>query len=262
MMMGSVSKLHPWTLLHALPIYGSLRVPSRFAVLFTFYLALCAGVTVQWLLGRLATWNVPVDLWAWRRAFPALLTLAVVLHLAWGNAEVIDRWRGAPLPPVDRSARYQITSMGEYGRYASFPARGVSTQGCYTGMTYPAASGLRVGPVPQARMAGEARAESRVTWLGRTANTMTIEVESKGGTLVVNQTWARGWSSSVGTVAAGDTGLVEVQDLPEGIQTVRLRYRPETLTAAIGVGSAGAVGTLLMWLVPTWRRRRRTIRPN
>jgi hypothetical protein len=48
---GHYGPWSPWELLQRLPLYESLRVPSRFAVLFTFYLALLAGLGLD-ALGR------------------------------------------------------------------------------------------------------------------------------------------------------------------------------------------------------------------
>lgn len=258
LMMGRGSAVHPWPLLHALPVYGSLRVPSRFAVLMTFYFGMAAGVGLQWALGWLRARRWPADLFALRRAAPALIVLAVALHIAWGNGEVIARWEGPPLPSIDPSSRYVVTPFSEYGGYASFPARGVSTRGCYTGMTYPAAVGLRVGDVAQAWFVGEGREDASVRWRARTANTMALDVAvpEAAPTLEINQTWALGWRSDVGEVVRARNGLLHVTNLPAGEHTVRLRYRPDDLGVAIALGLAGVGGTLSLLLVLTIRRRR------
>ena len=261
LMLGRVTPFHPWALLHALPVYGSLRVPSRFAVLMTFYLGLGAAIALQAAVGWLARRRWRHDLDFLRGALPWVLLLAIAGHLAWGNGAVIDRWRGPPLPPVDHDAEYHLISRHQYGAYASFPARGVSNVGCYTGMTYPAAPGLWEGQRAQVRL----RPGGEVHGVERTANTITADVElSVPGDLVVNQTWARGWSSDVGRVEQGDRGLIVVRGVPSGRRRVRLRYVPDDLALASALGGTGLLATLFVawWPSPArLRRRRRRARP-
>lgn len=252
-MMGRVSPLHPWSLLHHLPVFGSLRVPSRFAVFLTFYLGFGAAFAMQWLRTRLA--DARLGPWA----VPALVLLGTSAHLYWGNAEVIDRWREAAPPRVDRSPeQYYLTPQAEYGAYASFPARGVSTRGCYTGMTFEAARGLWEGRREQARVPGGTLHAMR-----RTANTITLDVEREGDApVVLNQTWAIGWTSSLGRVERGPSGLIELHDLPSGRHEVKLRFFPEELPLTAGLTGLGFVASGVVWGVSRRRRRRERTKRN
>jgi len=251
--LGHVTDWHPWALLHELPVYGSLRVPSRFAVLFLFYLALGAALATDALARRLAHFRgrCPV---AWPRAIPAVLLVLVAGDIAWGNGRVIARWNRDPLPPIDRQADYRLLPFTAYRDYASFPARGVSNRGCYTGMTaYHAARDLVVGPRPQVRVDG-----GRLLAYRRTANTMTAEVQlERPGTLRFNQTWAVGWRSNLGTVEASPGGSIVVRSVPAGRHTVVLRYVPDDLLAASIGGVLGLILTLAVAFFPRRRRRRR-----
>ncbi len=251
--LGRVTEWHPWSLLHSLPVYGSLRVPSRFAVLFLFFLALGAALSTDAIARRLAHFRGRCRV-AWPRAVPLLLLLLVAGDIAWGNGKVIARWNRDPLPPIDRLADYHLLPFSAYRDYASFPARGVSSQGCYTGMTaYRAARDLVVGPRPQVRVEG-----GRLVTFRRTANTMTAVVEvERSGVLRFNQTWAVGWRSNVGTVEASPGGSILVRDVPAGRHTVVLRYVPDDLLAASVGGAIGFVATLLVAFFPHRRRRRR-----
>ncbi|MCU0672990.1 MAG: hypothetical protein MUE69_09405 [Myxococcota bacterium] len=248
-MMGRVTPLHPWSLLHHLPVFGSLRVPSRFAVLTTFYLGLSAAFAIEWLRARLAEKRATRA----HALVPALLLVGMGAHLYWGNAAVIDRWRELAPPAIDPDPEYFLTSGGEYHAYASFPARGVSTRGCYTGMTFEAARGLWEGRREQARVPG-----GRLIAMTRTANTITLEVERDGDApIVINQTWAVGWSSDVGRVVQGASGLIEVHDVPAGRHVITLRFFPDELPLTVGLTLAGFAMAGVVLVVA--RRRRRAL---
>lgn len=248
--MGRVTPVHPWPLLHHLPVFGSLRVPSRFAVLLTFYLGLGAAFAIEWLRARLAERRAPGRSWGAHALVPATLLVGMSAHLYWGNAEVIDRWREPAPPPIDRNPEYFLTSGAEYHAYASFPARGVSTRGCYTGMTFEAARGLWEGQREQARVPG-----GRLHDVLRTSNTIVVDLEAGQAPVVLNQTWAEGWTSDVGRVERGATGLIELHDVPPGRCEVRLRFFPAEFPLTVGLTLVGfALSVLVLWRA---RRRRR-----
>lgn len=246
MMMGWVSPVHPWPLLHHLPIFGSLRVPSRFAVITTLYLGFAAAMGVEWLEHALTRTRLSRKL---RHAALGALLLGMAAHEYWGNAELIDRWRHLPPPPIVHDATYYIAPPHFSGGSAAYPARGISGRDCYTGMEYTAAPGLWSGRVPQARVEN-----GRLIALERTTNTITLEVEARAGARVfVNQTWAVGWTSDVGNAVRGSMGLVEIEAIPPGRSTIVLRFFPEEfpLTA-----STTALGFIASGLVLARARRR------
>jgi hypothetical protein len=229
--MGSFGPYAPWTLLQDAPVFGSLRVPSRWAVFFVFYLALLGGVTLD--RARLALGRMR-GLWRFLRkplVFAlAFIPLALAADIGYGNAKTIDRWRRAPLPRVVEDGTYHLRPWDEYRRYAAFPALDVSNPGCYSGMTYRAAPGLWTGEGEQVRFEGRSGV---LESFSHTNNTIRARVSVPlGATAVFNQTWAEGWQSSTGTVSKNTRGLITVA-LPPGTHDVVLRYRPTTLKPAL-----------------------------
>jgi hypothetical protein len=213
-------------------VFSSLRVPARFAVLLTFYLGLAAGIGMEHIARRARRERA-----RGARFAPWALFLGSAVLLYYGNAQVIDRWRGSPVRSMDSPERYHVTASREYDGYASFPARGVSTRGCYTGMEFRAADGLWVGDVPQARVPNGSLGD-----VARTANTITLHVTLPAeGTVVVNQTHAEGWTSSVGRVVRGPSGLVEIAGVPPGRHRIELRFFPTELPMASCLSLLGGV---------------------
>ncbi len=247
--LGAGGALYPWTLLHHLPVWDSLRVPSRFVVLGSLYLALAAGLALDRLLRGLAR----RPSWLRRVATPlGLLTLGLVAaQLYLGNAAQIDRWRGAPLPEIDETASYRVVPASRYGEWQSFPARNLGNAGCYTGMEgYHTARGLWVGPnLARAR-------HGRVRSTELTSSTLTAQVElSQPGEVSFDQTWAPGWQTNIGEVAPGPRGLLSVRHIPEGSHELRLRYRPMEIVPASWLLGCGLLALLVVGLWPRRKRR-------
>lgn len=244
LMLGSRGSFHPWPVLHQLPVYDSLRVPSRFAVLFSLYLALLAGLAVthgsRWLAGLRLRRSLD-----WTRAvLPWLLVVPLGARVVDGNWDVVDRWDGVPLDTSDPAERFHLLAAQNYNdTYASFPRQNVGTPRCYIGgMNWPVARGLWLGDVAQARVEGTAGEVRR--W-GRTNNTVWAEVSlPQAGRVVFNQNHFPDWHASAGTVVNDDGRLAA--DLPAGDRRVVLRYRPASLPWAAGLSVLGIVLCVLV----------------
>ena len=247
LMMGSVTEWSPWPLLHELPMFDSLRVPSRFVVFFMFYAVLLGAVGLD-RVDRLISKFRPL-----RLSFAAV-PLLVAAQIGWGNAAVIDRWRGEPIPEMAAAGHHYLLPWSEYGRYAQFPALNVSNTGCYTGMTFRQARGLWVGPAPQARVEGRS---GEILSAARTSNTMTAEATmTEAGHVTFNQTWAEGWRSSVGSLTKDRLGRIVVVLGPGEQQHLRLWYEPPTLSTALALGVLGLTLPAAWWWGVSWWRRR------
>ena len=243
LMLGYASPWHPWAILHLVPPFDSLRVPSRFAVLFTFYLGLLAALALQSLTELLARYRMP-------RALPLVLAFGIAADVFITNRPARDRWH-APPPPSQIAAdvHYHLLPREQYGRFISFPALGVSNRGCSTGMKYRAAPGLWEGEVSQVRLEGTTGTLHEES---RTANTMRAEVtlNSEGG-IVFNQTWAPGWKSSLGTLEQDAAGRIVVR-APAGRHDVVARYVPRRLVAGAALSLAGlALSVLVLLATPS-----------
>jgi hypothetical protein len=248
LMLGSPAPWFPWPLLHELPVYDSLRVPSRFAVLFTFYLALLGAVAIELVLtrlrgrGRIAT------------GLAALLLAGQTADVLIVNHDVVDRWRGTPVfagPPMP--AFYMVKERGYHEAYASYPQRNIGTPLCYVGgMDWSVSPALWDGPMPQARVMPE-DAGRVLTW-NRSTRRLSAEVElRRPATLIWNQNHAPGFETSAGRLRS-DRGLIAV-DLPAGRATVQVRYAPSWLVPSVSLTVAGlALGAVLL------RRRSKLVR--
>jgi hypothetical protein len=256
-MLGHITDWAPWALLHELPIYRSLRVPSRFAVLFLFYLALVAGLAAQELLPRVLA-STPVRRWTAHRpkaarALPALLVGLLVLEPLVYGLGVNNRWHRDPIDTSATAERFHLIRAQDYALvYASLPRRNQGTPTCYVGnLDWPISGALWLGPVPQVRVSD---APGTVEDWDMTANRVEAHVRLEGpGRVTFNQNHDPDWRSNVGEVVE-DRGRLAV-DLPPGAHELKLRYLPAHLHTSFALSGAGAIAALLLGGM-AYRRRR------
>jgi hypothetical protein len=234
LMLGSRAPYYPWPLLHELPVFDSLRVPSRFAILFTLYLALLAAVALQWVSSR-----------ARGRVWIALAGAVAVqcVHMIAVQYKLAENWNGPPLATDPPAAQFHLVRDYDYeARYASYPRRNVGTDVCYVGgMSWPVSPALWIGERPQARVAN---GRGRLLAAGRSSRRVFADVElSSSARVVFNQNYARGFVSSVGSLVA-DRGRLAV-DLPAGTHHIEVTYAPEWLLPSAALSLVGLALSLL-----------------
>lgn len=217
LILGNVSSLHPWPVLRALPVFDSLRVPSRFFVVLTFHLGILAGLGLDLVDARRLDGR--------RRylvhAVACAAVLAITIDIVIVTRPIVDRWTG---PAIDGSFiandRTFITNRSYDAVYASLPRRNQTTTLCYVGgMNWPVSPILRLGQVPQATLEGP----GSVRVQARTASTWTLRVAAEEATiLLLNQNFDPSYRTSVGRVVER-YGLLGVE-LPPGDHRVHVFY--------------------------------------
>jgi hypothetical protein len=222
--MGGAETWFPWSLTHHLPVYGSLRVPSRFMVFATFYLALLAAVAIDAL--QREAYRVRLHRWfRWLRpALIAVVCCVCVWELVSATVPLVDRWRGAPLVAMPLPSPFALIHPVAFKQeYANYPRRNVGTPYCYEVIEWNVAPRLWVGETAQVRMAD--RSEGEIHAWTRTTNAFSVEVTLPAPARVhFNTNYTDDWSSNVGLVAS-DEGLLAV-DLPAGTHSVRVVMTP------------------------------------
>jgi hypothetical protein len=241
--MGSFAARAPWSLLHSLPIYDSLKVPSRLIGLALLYLALLAGLGLEGIVAFVARrfrWPTPGLLGA--VACAALMSSTLVPVLANHYRVLAGRWdEKSVTPSFPVQQRFFIVHVtrpysprGHYPPPAHFPEANLGEGACYTGMEFPPAPGLWSGASPQARIEGEG---SLLDW-GSSTRRIWAEVElRRPGSVVFNQSYGPGWQVNTGRLASL-LGLISV-DLPRGRHRVELEFAPVSLPWAFGATLLG-----------------------
>lgn len=246
--LGNVPGFSLFGLLHELPVYRSLRVPSRFLYPATVLVALVAGRVLADARALLRDRGVrPMLL----RAFVAVecaVVFVVCVDVVSVNNPRLQQGVDPPIPTTRASADFHQDGGGDYWRWPTYPVRGVGTSVCYVAFDWTPAPQLRGGTGPQQSVEpGDAGSVRALSW---SPNELRFEVElSRPAALVINQNTDSGWSSSVGTVDRSQALLTVA--LPAGRRTVVVTH------SVRGLG-VGALFTLLGIAASVWLIRRGT----
>lgn len=255
--LGRVRPLSLAALLHALPVFRSLRVPSRFLgpAMVGFGLLAAAALAAGRRLGerrgpRLARAVLALEL---------ALVLGVSLDVTLTNQRVMQQGLDPVLSRRPASAEFFQNSAADYRALPAFPVAGIGTRGCYVAMEWKPAPGILDGRVPQARLEPpSAGAVGETRW---SPNELDFEVRLDApAILIVNQNYETGWrAEGGGTVGAyvvperrfwdirartselpvkGAIGLLAVE-LPAGTHHLVLRHRPSWLWPGALLSIAG-----------------------
>lgn len=247
LMLGQHGPASPWAIVHRLPIYDSLRVPSRFAVLFTLYLGLLAGRGLDWIADRFERPSMPAMLARASVVLPPLAIAAIATDLLIVHYPILDRWTDPPIVTDFVSPRYYLTAERPYGRYyASFPRMNLGSRGCYEAMNFTPARGLWSGDQAQARVLG---GTGSVVGFSRTTSRVFASVRlERASRVLFDQNFAPGWHSNLGEVVE-QSGMLAV-DLPAGAHQITLVYRPRTLVPGLSLSLLGLLLALTLVRFP------------
>jgi hypothetical protein len=253
---GSAWPYGPWWLLHKLPIFRDLRVPSRYQIMFAIGVPLLCALALDDLRarGRWKNWMTGV-----------VLALALVEGLAfdwarWSNA--FDKpWRLAPAG----APFYQV--VGEWRSMMANVFDNHGAIGCDEEAPLQRALKLDEGPVQQARLEdGSGGQLHAVRW---TPNRVEVDVTLTAPTVVsVNQNWNEHWTARLEDGARAevirvgpkwprdhDGGRLGAR-VPAGRHTVAFVYRPRSFVAGAVISGLSIPLALVAWIILRRRRRR------
>jgi hypothetical protein len=253
--MGSHGPLWPWEILHRLPVFSAMRVPSRAIIPFTLTLAVMAGFGLDWIKKRVPRFGPAIAV--------ILIAVATVDCLMVGMPNywyVVSKPESdvQPLPSdgfhqVFRVVRHHELNYARHNAGATYcyefadvwPTRVKGyDQGSYEGEQYMS------GP-------GTVRLEK---W---TPNALEYDVDTTTPSdLVINQNYDPSWRLTGGTGQVFEfgalsptgrrdfrlSGLLAVH-VPAGHQRAELRYRPTSVIAGAAITLITLLVSLALWFV-------------
>jgi hypothetical protein len=265
--LGNIPGASLFGVLHELPIYKSLRVPSRFLgpsmVPFALLVTSALMVARQTLDDGAQSRHGPL---VQRLRLPGLflglelaLVLAIVLDICTTNAPRIQQGLDPVLPrtPAASADFYQATGT-DYGRFPTHPVRGVGTRQCYVPLEWKPAPGIVDGKVAQQWV--EPATAGAATPRAWSPNAVELEVKLRApGVVVINQNYESGWRASAGEIGAyllpqhhqwlrSSRSTAPVETPPVGLLSVALsagthrlilRHRPPGLAPGIALTLIG-----------------------
>ncbi|MFL5400840.1 MAG: hypothetical protein ACJ79P_23310 [Myxococcales bacterium] len=227
--LGDVPGLSLFRLLHELPIYRSLRVPSRFFYPATIFLALLAATALT-AIGRARS--------SFARAAQIAIVAFVAVDVISANAPRLQQGAGLPVPLASPSRDFHQEARVDYRLLPLFPQRGIGTAACYGGFDWPVSRALWFGRVAQQRVEPVTAGSAELLRWSPSELRLRISLEAPAR-LIVNQNFDPGWQASRGTVLAV-AGLLAV-DLDPGEHELILKHRPEGFVLGLALTALGVV---------------------
>lgn len=265
--LGDFAPYAPHALVHRLPVFEQLRFPHRFVIVIAFFLCLAAARTVT----RLEDVSVAGGRVLWDRlTFPARPALPLLAVAALGVVGAFGSYKAARfiyddfikdsridvgMFPMDPPLAYDVPfhqSRGNRWDAQVWARASLGSIQCFEETAFPQSGKLRGDLVDEEYPLDPALAKvKRVRW---TPNAIDLHVEASAATTVlINQNWARGFRTNVGTVRSHD-GLLAI-DVPAGVHELTVRYRDPMIFVGLVTSLGTAIGLLVhgAW---AWRRGR------
>jgi hypothetical protein len=263
---GSFWPYGPWWLLHHLPIFRDLRVPSRYQIMFAIGVPLLCAMAFDDLRARSF----------WRKGFTvAVLAVCAIDGLAFGVVRFIHGLGDVPVFNLkwtlanEGTPFYQV--VGNWREMMSNVFENHGAIGCDEEAPLQRALKLDEGPGPQARI--EEPANGTIIATRWTPNRIELDIELRKPSVVsVNENWNEHWRLElIGDSRTAENGeLIRVGPklerdkdggrlgarVPKGDYTVAFVYRPRSFVAGAIVSALAIPLAIGAWL--TLRRRRRT----
>ncbi|MFL5433385.1 MAG: hypothetical protein ACJ784_02625 [Myxococcales bacterium] len=227
--LGDVPGLSLFRLLHELPIYRSLRVPSRFFYPATIFLALLAATALT-AIGRARS--------SFARAAQIAIVAFVAVDVISANAPRLQQGAGLPVPLASPSRDFHQEARVDYRLLPLFPQRGIGTAACYGGFDWPVSRALWFGRVAQQRVEPVTAGSAELLRWSPSELRLRISLEAPAR-LIVNQNFDPGWQASRGTVLPV-AGLLAV-DLDPGEHELILQHRPQGFVLGLALTALGVV---------------------
>ncbi|HXU74808.1 MAG TPA: hypothetical protein VN947_36175 [Polyangia bacterium] len=262
---GSAWPYGPWWLLHHLPIFRDLRVPSRYQIMLAIGVPLLCAMALDDLRAR-AWWHKE----RWKTVFTvAVLAICAVdgLWFDWVRySKTFDmHWSLAQ----EGTSFYQV--VGEWRSMMSNVFENHGAIGCDEEAPLQRALKLDEGPGPQARI--EDPAPGSVDAIRWTPNRVEVDVDLRASAVVsVNENWNEHWKVElVGDSRRAERGeiirvgprLARDRDggrlgarVPAGHYTVAFIYRPASFVYGILLTALSIPLALAAWILARRGRRR------
>jgi hypothetical protein len=244
--LGNIPGFSLFGLLHELPIYKSLRVPSRFLYPATVALA---AMAIWALVTTRAVMREAGARASFVRAFVVielLLAVFVAVDMPVSTASRLQQGIDPEIQQHTASADFFQDPAAPYWQLPLFPTRGVGTTQCYVPLEWGPAPGLWAGRGPQEQIVpADAGRISNARW-SPNAVTFTVDL-TRAATVLVNQNFESSWHVNEGRFGSR-RGVLAV-DLPAGHHQIAFTH----LARGLAMGAVMSILGLLLAILVLWK---------
>jgi len=235
---GDAQPLALWPILHRLPVFDSVRLPSRFLVPFTLVVGMLAGYGIDWLAEQWTNWGAAIGV--------AIVVLATVNCLLVGPPDLDSVWQYPAQPAAPAPVFHQILH-GPGNNGMLIPAmENTGVVACYDYTQWN--TNVRASDQPGYRGEVYLLGPGSVGLERWTPNSLTYSVDvPAAGEIVVNQNYDRWWHVAAGQGdVVSENGLIGVR-VPPGRQSVTIAYRDYGALLGVLVTLATISWTIFLW---------------
>ena len=229
---GNFAAGSPWNWMHSVPVFDSIRVPSRWIIPFIAAIAPLVGYGID---------NLAHDV-RWRRVIAGLLILAGLIDASMVVTGNLGHLTANPLPEVTRAKRFrQVWDPSERHMFR-FARAGLGSLDCENEVITKHLGVALGSNQPGYRGEQYLKGAGTVDVHRWSPNVLEYEIDVPDATtLIVNQNYDAGWGVSQGRGnVSEDNGLLAVA-LPAGHQRLVLSY----LGSAFEIGAAVSLFALI-----------------
>ncbi len=231
LMMGDRSPINLWGILHNFPVFSSLRIPSRFAVMVLFCASLIAGDTMSKIEKSKRIKKI------YLKIFIIAFMIIITINLLWVSVPIL---KGAfpvtPLKPIKNELFQQTNKSYDY--YSSLYPIFLENSGkvdCYEPVHIP----ISALPKESENYRGEAfltnGGNASVSYFS--PNKVVVQVSTTAdGILALNQNYDSGWHANPGK-AINYSGLVAT-DVKSSKGEITFYYMPVSFIAGLVITAA------------------------
>lgn len=237
---GDAQPLALWPILHKLPLFDSVRLPSRFLMPFTLVVGMLAGYGIDWLAQLWTNWGAAMGL--------AVAVLATVNCLLVGPPD-LESVLEYPAHPAASAPVFHQIAHGPGNNSMLIPAmENTGVVNCYDYTQW--STNVKASDQPGYRGEAYLLGPGSMGLERWTPNAFTYSVSvPAAGELVVNQNYDRWWQVAAGRGKVVDeNGLIGVR-VPPGAQEITIAYRDygALIGAIVTIATIGCAFAL-------WRR--------
>jgi hypothetical protein len=213
---GNAQPLALWPILHRMPLFDSLRLPSRFLIPLTLMVGVLVGFGVEWVAAQ-RPWGV--------FAASAVILLATADCLLVGPPNLANAMDNLAYPPPPFAVSFRQVFHGPDNNSMLFPAmqnRGVV--GCYDYTDW--STNVRASDQPGYRGEQYLIGPGSLRLAEWTPNALAFAVDVPApAEIVVNQNYDRWWRPVRGPATVIDEGGLIGIRIPSGRRRIEIAYR-------------------------------------
>ena len=252
--MGSHGPFWPWEVLHHLPVFSAMRVPSRAIIPFTLTLAVMTGFGLDWIRKRGRRFGPAIAL--------ILIAVATVDCLLVGtpNYWYVVSKQESDVQPLPSDGFHQVFRVVLHHEL-NYARHNAGAKYCYEFRVWPTAvKGYEQSDYQDEQYISGPGTVRLEKW---TPNALEYDVDTASPSdLVINQNYDPSWRLTGGTGQVFEFGALPASEMrdfpvsgllavrvPAGHQRVELRYRPTSVIAGTAITLITLLVSLPLWFV-------------